>query len=442
MAIPPPPLPDYSKLPVSYQLWFNKIKDLIGTGTFAPVNALYVTLSTDGTLTNERVLTAGTGIALVDGGAGGTITINNTASGAPGTAQYLTLALDGSLTNERRFVAGTGLSAVDGGAGGDYTLSLSAPVSVSNGGTGAGSFTAGAVLLGNGTSAIAVDTGLTFDTVTDKLTVGGNIQIGATGRIDRGSNPLIRANGTDNVFIGNPAGGGSVTTANINASVGVDALRDVTSGSNNAAVGTRALRNLQGGSQNVAIGPDAMIAGTGPTSNSAIGFSAGYNLAGTNNEAIGANALANASSGSLFGNTAVGSSALTGITTSGVSYNVGIGSQAGDSISTGSQNTIIGASADVSSGSATNRTAIGYNASCTADNTIQLGNSSVTYVNTQTAYRINGTQVLQARITGWGAPTGTPTRTTFATGTVTLTQLAERVKALIDDLTTHGVIGT
>lgn len=34
----------------------------------------------------------------------------------------------------------------------------------------------------------------------------------------------------------------------------------------------------------------------------------------------------------------------------------------------------------------------------------------------------------------YGAPTGTATRTTFDTGSVTLPQLAERVKALIDDL--------
>jgi len=50
-------------------------------------------------------------------------------------------------------------------------------------------------------------------------------------------------------------------------------------------------------------------------------------------------------------------------------------------------------------------------------------------------------QVVSNRKTGWTAPTGTATRTTFATSTVTLTQLAERVKALIDDLTTHGLIG-
>jgi len=49
--------------------------------------------------------------------------------------------------------------------------------------------------------------------------------------------------------------------------------------------------------------------------------------------------------------------------------------------------------------------------------------------------------VVGSRKTGWGAPTGTATRTAFATGSVTTAQLAERVKALIDDLTAHGLIG-
>lgn len=56
-------------------------------------------------------------------------------------------------------------------------------------------------------------------------------------------------------------------------------------------------------------------------------------------------------------------------------------------------------------------------------------------------YRVDGTQVVSNRRTGWGAPTGTATRSAFATSTVTLPQLAERVKALLDDLTTHGLIG-
>lgn len=43
--------------------------------------------------------------------------------------------------------------------------------------------------------------------------------------------------------------------------------------------------------------------------------------------------------------------------------------------------------------------------------------------------------------TGWAAASGTATRTTFDTATVTLPLLAQRVKALIDDLTTFNAIG-
>lgn len=55
------------------------------------------------------------------------------------------------------------------------------------------------------------------------------------------------------------------------------------------------------------------------------------------------------------------------------------------------------------------------------------------------------TQLLGTRKTGWAVATGTATRTTFDTASVTLPQLAERVKALIDDLhqtAGHGLIGT
>lgn len=44
-------------------------------------------------------------------------------------------------------------------------------------------------------------------------------------------------------------------------------------------------------------------------------------------------------------------------------------------------------------------------------------------------------------ISGWGTPSGTLTRTTFDSGTVTLPQLAERVAALLTDLkTSHGLL--
>jgi hypothetical protein len=56
-----------------------------GGGGGAPTNAQYVTLATNATLTQERVLTAGTGISLTDSGAGGTITIDATGGGGNAT---------------------------------------------------------------------------------------------------------------------------------------------------------------------------------------------------------------------------------------------------------------------------------------------------------------------------------------------------------------------
>jgi len=47
-----------------------------------PTNASYVVLTLDNDLTNERRLTAGTGITITDGGAGGNVTITATATGS------------------------------------------------------------------------------------------------------------------------------------------------------------------------------------------------------------------------------------------------------------------------------------------------------------------------------------------------------------------------
>jgi hypothetical protein len=58
-------------------------------------------------------------------------------------------------------------------------------------------------------------------------------------------------------------------------------------------------------------------------------------------------------------------------------------------------------------------------------------------------YQVNTTPVVGTRKTGYTNPmTGTANRaTSYATGTITLIQLAERVKAIQDDITTHGLIG-
>ncbi|MBN8959191.1 MAG: hypothetical protein J0H17_21940 [Rhizobiales bacterium] len=65
-----------------------------------------------------------------------------------------------------------------------------------------------------------------------------------------------------------------------------------------------------------------------------------------------------------------------------------------------------------------------------------------TTINATSAFQVAATQVVGTRKTGWAAASGTATRTTFATSTVTLSVLAEHVKALIDDLISHGLIGT
>lgn len=56
-------------------------------------------------------------------------------------------------------------------------------------------------------------------------------------------------------------------------------------------------------------------------------------------------------------------------------------------------------------------------------------------------YRVDGVKVVGNRVTGWSIPGGTASRASFETGTVTIFQLAQRVKALIQDLTDHGLIG-
>lgn len=54
---------------------------------------------------------------------------------------------------------------------------------------------------------------------------------------------------------------------------------------------------------------------------------------------------------------------------------------------------------------------------------------------------IDGSQVLGPRKTGWFAATGAASRATFDTATVTTEQLAYRVKTIIDDLISHGILG-
>lgn len=115
--------------------------------SYTSISASYVTLATDSTLTNERVLTAGNGIAIVDAGANSSVTVSasllagdNVSINLVGnsyaisasiptqtvyadiSASYITVATTSSLPNERALASGTGITITDGGANSNITV--------------------------------------------------------------------------------------------------------------------------------------------------------------------------------------------------------------------------------------------------------------------------------------------------------------------------------
>jgi hypothetical protein len=120
----------------------------------------------------------------------------------------------------------------------------------------------------------------------------------------------------------------------------------------NYGIGANALNALTGGDGNVALGYDAAKSVTTALYNTAVGYSALSATTGT-------------------GNTALGRS--TGTTNT-----------------SGSNNTFLGQSSNASANNLSNATAIGNGAEVTASNTIQLGNGSVTNVNTSGTITTSG----------------------------------------------------
>ena len=209
--------------------------------------------------------------------------------------------------------------------------------------------------------------------------------LGITGAIFANT---VSANSYNLIPVWRGAGGVSANTA-----VGVDSLKVNTTGNSCSAFGVNSLRTNTTGNGCSAFGVNSLRANTTGNGCSAFGASAGR----------------------------FQSDGVTEISVTNNSCFIG-------TLTKGTQN-------------ATNENVFGYNTTGNGSNTVTIGDSNITNNFFRGALSLNGTQVISTRRTEWVEPSGTATRTTFATSTVTLPQLAERVKALIDDLTTHGLIG-
>jgi len=189
-----------------------------------------------------------------------------------------------------------------------------------------------------------------------------------------------------------------------NTAIGYRALYNTTSGNadRNTAIGAESLHSIGGGSNNTAIGnragyshgsSNAVIIGyTAAENNSqssgvAIGVGAVRNKTQSNGVFIGNDSGGGSTTGSGNRNVAIGSSNATGLT-SGYD-NVIIGSNSSNNMSTGYRNVIIGSNASSSASSTNslpvgiyNAVGIGYESYPTASNTIRLGNTSHTNINT------------------------------------------------------------
>lgn len=183
--------------------------------------------------------------------------------------------------------------------------------------------------------------------------------------------------GDDSVAIGFQALSAPSSSGLYNIAIGSASLGSATTANSNVAVGRRSAAALTTGSGNTAIGNDAMVgsgvACTG-SNNVAIGNTASPNItSGYQNVSVGPNA--GAALGSGFNNTFVGRYAAQSVTSG--AGNIAIGEQSLIATTTGNYNTAVGTG--TTSGAAYgNTTMLGYQATVTGSDQVQLGNAFTT----------------------------------------------------------------
>lgn len=186
--------------------------------------------------------------------------------------------------------------------------------------------------------------------------------------------------GTDNLAIGN--GALFQNLAQRNLAVGASSLENNTSGTINTAVGFQSMQLNQTGGSNTALGDSSLYSNTTGEFNVAVGRSSlADNIDGDGNTAIGDSSGYRNESGSF--NTSLGIMSFFSLESGDDNVAVGAYSGAGTTgeVNSFSQTTLVGAYSHGING-VQNSTAIGANSIVTTSNTIQLGNTNVTLVNT------------------------------------------------------------
>jgi hypothetical protein len=237
----------------------------------------------------------------------------------------------------------------------------------------AGKLKLGAITLPN-TDGTANQVLATNGTGTASWATAGVPYTGASGAVNLGAYDLT----VNGLTIGK--GFGSATSSTV---LGTSALSVNSSADYIVAVGYEALKSNTSGNSNTAVGYQALKSNVSGYSNTGLGYGTlPNNINGTQNVAVGQSTLFNNTSAS--GNTVVGYSSAIGTTTGG--SNTAIGNSTFNTNTTGTNNTALGASANVGSNNLTNATVIGFGATVSADNTIRLGNSSVTTIGGQVSW--------------------------------------------------------
>ena len=191
----------------------------------------------------------------------------------------------------------------------------------------------------------------------------------------------------DNLAIGYDALGGSIAGGEFNVAIGNYSMDANTSGDYNVAVGYDVLTDNTTGGHNTASGYRSLQNNTTGWGNTASGMQTlSFNTEGIGNVAIGYNSMLGNTQANY--NTAIGYHSLynTYSNSGANTYNVGLGYKAGDLITTGTNNVILGANADPSANNGTNQIVIGYDATGTGDNSVSLGNTSISSIKGQVSF--------------------------------------------------------